>query len=145
MNLSAPLPASQFALVNKALRDIAESVRIASEAMEQATRAAARATASVKKITDTWSRAQVFIVEQYNKSALAKKRKAHAHKIAVNNSKRKEVNSALTIFRNVTLEMKQTLPQEHSSPPTLHKTFAARKSDDLPSFIFARSTFRGDS
>ena len=141
MNLSAPLPASQFALVNKALRDIAESVRIASEAMEQATRAAA----SVKKITDTWSRAQVFIVEQYNKSALAKKRKAHAHKIAVNNSKRKEVNSALTIFRNVTLEMKQTLPQEHSSPPTLHKTFAARKSDDLPSFIFARSTFRGDS
>ena len=141
MNLSAPLPASQFALVNKALRDIAESVRIASEAMEQATRAAA----SVKKITDTWSRAQVFIVEQYNKSALAKKRKAHAHKIAVNNSKRKEVNSALTIFRNVTLEMKQTLPQEHSSPPTLHKTFAARKSDDLPSFNFARSTFRGDS
>jgi hypothetical protein len=141
VNLSAPLPASQFALVNKALRDIAESVRIASEAMEQATRAAA----SVKKITDTWSRAQVFIVEQYNKSALAKKRKAHAHKIAVNNSKRKEVNSALTIFRNVTLEMKQTLPQEHSSPPTLHKTFAARKSDDLPSFIFARSTFRGDS
>jgi hypothetical protein len=141
VNLSAPLPASQFALVNKALRDIAESVRIASEAMEQATRAAA----SVKKITDTWSRAQVFIVEQYNKSALAKKRKAHAHKIAVNNSKRKEVNSALTIFRNVTLEMKQTLPQEHSSPPTLHKTFAARKSDDLPSFNFARSTFRGDS
>ena len=141
MNLSAPLPASQFALVNRALRDIAESVRIASEAMEQATRAAA----SVKKITDTWSRAQVFIVEQYNKSALAKKRKAHAHKIAVNNSKRKEVNSALTIFRNVTLEMKQTLPQEHSSPPTLHKTFAARKSDDLPSFNFARSTFRGDS
>ena len=141
MNLSAPLPASQFALVNKALRDIAESVRIASEAMEQATRAAA----SVKKITDTWSRAQVFIVEQYNKSALAKKRKAHAHKIAVNNSKRKEVNSALTIFRNVTLEMEQTLPQEHSSPPTLHKTFAARKSDDLPSFNFARSTFRGDS
>ena len=141
MNLSAPLPASQFALINKALRDIAESVRIASEAMEQATRAAA----SVKKITDTWSRAQVFIVEQYNKSALAKKRKAHAHKIAVNNSQRKEVNNALTIFRNVTLEVEQTLPQEHSSPPTLHKTFAARKSDDLPSFNFARSTFRGDS
>ena len=141
MNLSAPLPASQFALINKALRDIAESVRIASEAMEQATRAAA----SVKKITDTWSRAQVFIVEQYNKSALAKKRKAHAHKIAVNNSQRKEVNNAQTIFRNVTLEVEQTLPQEHSSPPTLHKTFAARKSDDLPSFNFARSTFRGDS
>lgn len=141
MNLSAPLPASQFALINKALRDIAESVRIASEAMEQATRAAA----SVKKITDTWSRAQVFIVEQYNKSALAKKRKAHAHKIAVNNSQRKEVNNAQTIFRNVSLEMEQTLPQEHSSPPTLHKTFAARKSDDLPSFNFARSTFRGDS
>ena len=141
MNLSAPLPASQFALINRALRDIAESVRIASEAMEQATRAAA----SVKKITDTWSRAQVFIVEQYNKSALAKKRKAHAHKIAVNNSQRKEVNNAQTIFRNVTLEVEQTLPQEHSSPPTLHKTFAARKSDDLPSFNFARSTFRGDS
>lgn len=141
MNLSAPLPASQFALINKALRDIAESVRIASEAMEQATRAAA----SVKKITDTWSRAQVFIVEQYNKSALAKKRKAHAHKIAVNNSQRKEVNNAQTIFRNVSLEVEQTLPQEHSSPPTLHKTFAARKSDDLPSFNFARSTFRGDS
>ena len=141
MNLSAPLPASQFALINRALRDIAESVRIASEAMEQATRAAA----SVKKITDTWSRAQVFIVEQYNKSALAKKRKAHAHKIAVNNSQRNEVNNAQTIFRNVTLEVKQTLPQEHSSPPTLHKTFAARKSDDLPSFNFARSTFRGDS
>jgi len=141
VNLSAPLPASQFALINKALRDIGESVRIASEAMEQATRAAA----SVKKITDTWSRAQVFIVEQYNKSALAKKRKAHAHKIAVNNSQRKEVNNAQTIFRNVTLEVKQTLPQEHSSPPTLHKTFAARKSDDLPSFNFARSTFRGDS
>lgn len=141
MNLSAPLPASQFALINKALRDIAESVRIASEAMEQATRAAA----SVKKITDTWSRAQVFIVEQYNKSALAKKRKAHAHKIAVNNSQRKEVNNAQTIFRNVTLEVEQTLPQERSSPPTLHKTFTARKSDDLPSFIFARSTFRGDS
>ena len=141
MNLSAPLPASQFALINKALRDIGESVRIASEAMEQATRAAA----SVKKITDTWSRAQVFIVEQYNKSALAKKRKAHAHKIAVNNSQRKEVNNAQTIFRNVTLEVEQTLPQEHSSPPTLHKTFTARKSDDLPSFNFARSTFRGDS
>ena len=141
MNLSAPLPASQFALINRALRDIAESVRIASEAMEQA----ARAAASVKKITDTWSRAQVFIVEQYNKSALAKKRKAHAHKIAVNNSQRKEVNNAQTIFRNVTLEVEQTLPQEHSSPPTLHKTFAARKSDDLPSFNFARSTFRGDS
>jgi len=141
VNLSAPLPASQFALINKALRDIAESVRIASEAMEQATRAAA----SVKKITDTWSRAQVFIVEQYNKSALAKKRKAHAHKIAVNNSQRKEVNNAQTIFRNVSLEVEQTLPQEHSSPPTLHKTFAARKSDDLPSFNFARSTFRGDS
>lgn len=141
MNLSAPLPASQFALINRALRDIAESVRIASEAMEQATRAAA----SVKKITDTWSRAQVFIVEQYNKSALAKKRKAHAHKIAVNNSQRKEVNNAQTIFRNVTLEVEQTLPQEHSSPPTLHKTFAARKSDDLPSFNFACSTFRGDS
>lgn len=141
MNLSAPLPASQFALINKALRDIGESVRIASEAMEQATRAAA----SVKKITDTWSRAQLFIVEQYNKSALAKKRKAHAHKIAVNNSQRKEVNNALTIFRNVTLEVEQTLPQERSSPPTLRKTFAARKSDDLPSFNFARSTFRGDS
>lgn len=141
MNLSASLPASQFALINRALRDIAESVRIASEAMEQATRAAA----SVKKITDTWSRAQVFIVEQYNKSALAKKRKAHAHKIAVNNSQRKEVNNALTIFRKVILEVKHTLLQEHSSPPTLHKTPAARRSDDLPSFSFALSTFRGAS
>lgn len=141
MNLSAPLPASQLALINRALRDIGESVRIASEALEEA----ARAAASVKKITDTWSRAQLFIVEQYNKSALAKKRKAHAHKIAVNNSQRKEVNNAFTIFRKVILEVKQTLPQERSSPPTLHKTFSARKSDDLPSFNFARSTFRGDS
>jgi hypothetical protein len=141
VNLSAPLPASQLALINRALRDIGESVRIASEALEEA----ARAAASVKKITDTWSRAQLFIVEQYNKSALAKKRKAHAHKIAVNNSQRKEVNNAFTIFRKVILEVKQTLPQERSSPPTLHKTFSARKSDDLPSFNFARSTFRGDS
>ena len=144
MNLSAPLPASQFALINKALRDIAESVRIASEAMENATKAM-KTPASVQKIFDTWSRAQIFIVEQYNKSALAKNRKAHANKIAVNNSQRKEVNNAQTIFRNVTLEVEQTIPQEHSSPPTLHKTFAARKSDDLPSFNFAHSTFRGDS
>lgn len=138
MTLCAPLPVEQFAFVNKALRDIGESVRKASEALEAAV-------SSAQKITDTWSRAQIFIVEQYNKSALAKKRKAHAHKVAVNNSQRKEVNSVLTIFRKVILEVKQTLPQEHSSPPTLRKTSAPRRSDDVPSFNFARSTFRGDS
>jgi hypothetical protein len=81
---------------------------------------------------EKFSRAQKLIYEQYKRNALAKKRQAHAHLVAVCHT----IKSAAIFNRSQLIalisELPRVAPRSNSSPPKLQRTPRARRGDDVP-------------
>lgn len=139
MNSETLLPAPGFALENKALLSI-------SRAMEQFAAEVQKTFDPILREVEKFSRAQKSIYEQYKRSALAKKRQAHAHLVAVCQT----IKSAAIFNRSQLIafisKLLRVAPRSNSSPPKLQRTPRARRGDDVPSAqALLSQLLKGDS
>lgn len=139
MNTEILLPAPGYKFENMALASMGR-------AMEKFAKEVEKTFAPVLREVEKFSRAQLFLYEQYKRSALAKKRQAHAHLVAVCQT----IKSGTLLTRSQLIafvsELLRVSPRSNSSPPKLSRTPRARRGEDVPiAQALLSQTSRGDS